>query len=105
MYSMMLKEIFETTEAFKFCWVIYSKECSSISFSGDSYRMEVSELACGGDLSTGSCVVLAFDASNFCTSLLVFSFIYHSLQNQHEMALPEMITMCVRTVAASVNIM
>ena len=79
--------------------------CSSISVSGDTYRMEVSELVCGGDLSTGSCVVLAFDANNFYTSLLVFLFIYHSLQNQDEMALPEMITICVRTVVASVNIM
>ena len=89
MYSRMLKAVLERTKVFKFFLVIYIKVWSRISFSGGSYRMEVNQLVCDDDLLTGSCMVLAFVASNFLTITisLLFSFIHHSLQIQDEIAL------------------
>ena len=68
--------------------------------------MEISQLLCDGDLFTGSCVVLVFAASNFCTitSLLLFSLFHHSLQNQDEIALQEMIVISISIVPGSINI-
>ena len=106
MYNRMLKEIFESTKVFKFCWVLYTEVCSRISFSGVSYCMEVSQLVCDGDLLTGSCAVLAFPVSNFwfITSSSLFTFIQHPLQNQEEMALQKLIATSVSIVATSINI-
>ena len=65
--------------------------------------MEVSQLVWDRDLLTSSYIVLTFIASNFCIiiSLLSFSFIHHSLQNQKKIALQVMIAFSVSIVAAS----
>ena len=72
------------------CWKQFSKEVKSlscvgyiciklyskISFSGDSYHMEVSRLVFYADLLTGFCVVLVFATNKLWSkTLLSFSFV------------------------------
>ena len=73
---------FQRPESRTFCWVIYSKVISKISFSGDLHHKGCSQLVSDANLLTRLSVVLLFFASKCWSSnnLLLFLFVrWHSL--------------------------
>lgn len=73
-----------------------------ISFSGDSYRMETSQMVCDGGLLTGFLRFFWLLLKAVFAGLLLLFFVHHLLQNQNEIALKEMIVLSVSIVAASI---
>lgn len=85
-----------------FCCLTFIKVSLMISFSGDSYRMETSQMVCDGGLLTGFLWFFWLLLKAVFAGLLLLFFVHHLLQNQDEIALKEMIVLSVSIVAASI---